>query len=121
VSRPYDKCVYVAETEHLGCKIGISGNPALRLPELAKEGAGTATFFYATLHSLDAFEVEASVKRQFAARRIKGEYFDVSATEAANAVRDTFARIAARREAGPIVRKETARDFANRFAGRREV
>lgn len=105
--RPFEKRLYIASTEHLGTKVGVSGDPKLRIPELTKEGAGACILHYVSDFNYDVPTVESLLKRRFSTHRIKGEYFDVSPDDAIVEALALFAQMDTERQAERQAREES--------------
>ena len=91
--------VYVVDDEAGGCKIGVSAAPYLRLADLQRERkAKLRLIAVCQCPTGRAWTVERRAHRLLADRRLAGEWFDVSAEQAIEAVSRALAMV----EAGPL-------------------
>lgn len=91
--------VYVVDDETGGCKIGVSAAPYRRLADLQRErDAKLRLIAVCQCPTGRAWTVERQAHRLLADRRLSGEWFDVSAGQAIEAVSRALAMV----EAGPL-------------------
>jgi hypothetical protein len=93
--------VYAISDEKSKIKIGVSGHPPSRVKQLQFECRNKLTL----LHSLkcqenEAYRIERTAHRLIENKKVSGEWFEVSADEAINAIKD----------AAETVRKQVQQD-----------
>jgi hypothetical protein len=76
------KRVYVIVSDRGGVKIGVSASPARRLVTLGQQQVGHFTLTYETEMRADSNAVEKLAHHLLADKKIRGEWFDVSAEDA---------------------------------------
>lgn len=90
------KRVYAIQSEAGLVKIGVSGNPSKRLGQLAFAAPAKLALSFATDVRQDANAVERAAHAILAEKRRHGEWFDVTAQEAEQAIRDAIEDLDAR-------------------------